>query len=139
MKITCCVRLVIQLIIGGGRSKFLRNTDEDFVKAEDKGERTDDRNLINEWQDQMKSKNLKHKFMWNMTDFMSLNPDQYDHVLALLSYDHLKFEVNRNPENEPSISQMVVKAIQMLSRNPKGFYLLVEGNYGFFQALYKFD
>ncbi len=117
----------INVIIGGGRRSFLRNTDEDYAKAKDKGKRTDNRNLIDEWHEQMESKNLTHKFVWNMTDFMGLNPDKYERVLALLNHDHMKFEVNRDPSVEPSISQMVKKAIQILSRNPKGFYLLVEG------------
>jgi len=75
----------------------------------------------------MEKKNLTHKFVWNMTDFMSLYPGDHERVLALLNYDHMKFEVNRDSSVEPSLSQMVKKAIQILSRNPKGFYLLVEG------------
>ena len=46
---------------------------------------------------------------------------------GLLSYDHMAYEVERDPETEPSLIEMTLKAIDMLSRNPNGYFLLVEG------------
>ena len=48
-----------------------------------KGERLDDKNLINEWNTYMENKQLKHKYLWNKTDFDSLKPNEYEHVLGL--------------------------------------------------------
>ena len=76
----------------------------------------------------MKSKNLNHKFLWNLTEFMSLEPYKYDHILGLLNFDHMEYEIDRvETYSEPSIVEMTTKAIELLSKNPKGFYLLVEG------------
>ena len=41
----------------------------------------------------------------------------------------MQYEADReeDPAGEPSLADMVEKAIQMLQRNSKGFFLLVEG------------
>ncbi len=104
----------------------MRSTDSDYKDQLKKGHRTDNRNLIDEWTEKMRNANKQHKFVWNMTEFMALQPGQYDHILGLLNYDHMDFEVDRNAQEEPSLSQMVKKSIEILRRNPKGFYLLVE-------------
>ena len=39
----------------------------------------------------------------------------------------MEYEVDRNDNKEPSLVEMTIKAIQILSRNPKGFFLFVEG------------
>lgn len=38
----------------------------------------------------------------------------------------MKFEVFRNRTRDPSIVEMTEKAIQILSKNPKGYFLFVE-------------
>lgn len=48
----------------------------------------------------------------------------------MLNYDHLNFETDRQqklPVEEPSLVEMTEKAIKILSRNPNGYFLLVEG------------
>ena len=71
-----------KVVFGGGRRKFLRNTDTDYFVTTKKGDRVDQRNLIEEWNKKMEDKKLKHKFLWNKADFDSLRPNQYDHVLG---------------------------------------------------------
>ena len=44
-----------------------------------------------------------------------------------MSYDHLEYEIDRNPQVEPSLSELTAKAIETLSQNENGFFLLVEG------------
>lgn len=39
----------------------------------------------------------------------------------------MQYELNRNNVTDPSLSEMVDVAIKILSKNPKGFFLLVEG------------
>ena len=41
----------------------------------------------------------------------------------------MKYEVKRTDDKagEPSIAEMTEKAIEILEKNPKGFFLLVEG------------
>ena len=70
------------MAFGGGRRKFLSNETMDFYEKKT-GQRIDGRNLIDEWIKKMESNNLKHKFLWNLTDFQNLKPLQYDHILGI--------------------------------------------------------
>lgn len=40
----------------------------------------------------------------------------------------MSFDCDRNPATEPSLAEMTEKAIQYLSQNKKGFFLMVEGS-----------
>ena len=39
----------------------------------------------------------------------------------------MDYELERNPETDPSLAEMTYKAIEMLRKNNKGYFLLVEG------------
>lgn len=41
-----------------------------------------------------------------------------------MQYEHMR---DKGPKGEPSLSEMTRKAIQILQKNKKGFFLLVEG------------
>lgn len=122
---------MMNVVFGGGRVKFLPKNESDPGNANKKGDRVDGRNLINEWQEKMKRANRKHKVVLDKTSFDQLDPNEnYDHVLALLSHSHMDYEsdrVEKNPPEEPSLIEMTNKAIQILSKNPNGYFLLVEG------------
>ena len=47
---------------------------------------------------------------------------------GVFGYSHMDFEVDRDtgPAGEPSLVDMTVKAIQILRKNPHGFFLMVE-------------
>lgn len=47
---------------------------------------------------------------------------------ALFGGDMTEFEIDRVDTEQPSLSEMTAKAIDMLSRNKKGFFLMVEGS-----------
>lgn len=40
----------------------------------------------------------------------------------------LAYDFDRDPTKEPSLAEMTKKAIEVLSKNPKGFFLMVEGS-----------
>lgn len=48
-------------------------------------------------------------------------------VWALFSDKHMAYELDRK-DNEPSLTEMTLKAIDLLSKNKKGFFLMVEGS-----------
>lgn len=49
--------------------------------------------------------------------------------IGLFEPGHMKYEVDRlkDPAGEPSIEEMTEMAIKILSKNPKGYFLFVEG------------
>lgn len=48
-------------------------------------------------------------------------------IPALFEPGDLIYDLERNTETDPSLTEMVEVAIKILRKNPNGFYLLVEG------------
>ncbi len=48
-----------------------------------------------------------------------------------MQFDLERKDPNHETAGEPSLEEMTEKAIQILSKNPKGFFLLVEGTVTF--------
>uniref|UniRef100_A0A8P4KCT0 Alkaline phosphatase n=1 Tax=Dicentrarchus labrax TaxID=13489 RepID=A0A8P4KCT0_DICLA len=118
----------IDVIMGGGRKyMFPKNTSDIEYPgvAKHSGTRKDERNLVQEWTDRMKDK--KGRYVWNKKQLLSLNPNDVDHLLGLFEPGDLPYDLERNTETDPSLTEMVEVAIKILRRNPSGFYLLVEG------------
>ena len=68
------------------------------------------------------------KYIEDMNGFDMITADNTDYLLGLFARERMQEETERRVNNtEPSLSQMVEKAIQILSKNPKGFYLFLEG------------
>ena len=115
----------IEVALGGGRIKFLPNDVADPEGANTGEGRQDARNLTREWV----NKYPNSAYVWNQQQFDSIDPESTDHLLGLFESDHMQYEADR-PEDtggEPSLAQMTKLAINILSRNPDGYFLLVEG------------
>uniref|UniRef100_A0A3Q3WR19 Alkaline phosphatase n=1 Tax=Mola mola TaxID=94237 RepID=A0A3Q3WR19_MOLML len=118
----------IDVIMGGGR-KYMSPKNQSDVEypdvAKHNGTRKDGRNLVQEWID--RTKDQKGHYVWNKTQLLSLNPSNVDYLLALFEPGDMTYDLERNTETDPSLTEMVDVAIKILKKNPKGFYLLVEG------------
>ncbi|TKS81438.1 Alkaline phosphatase, tissue-nonspecific isozyme [Collichthys lucidus] len=118
----------IDVIIGGGRKYMTPRGTKDPEYPRDyssRGKRKDGRNLINEWT-KMKTGKVA-RYVWNKTDFNAVDPETTDYLMALFEPGDLRFEMDRDPNMDPSIVETTEKAIRILQKNPKGFFLLVEG------------
>ncbi len=114
----------LEVAFGGGRSKFTPNTMPDAEDSTRKGERLDGRDLTQEWKDKYRSS----AYVWNKQQFDTIDPRRDKHVLGLFEPSHMKYEHDRpgDTAGEPSLSEMTSKAIDMLSTNKKGYFLMVE-------------
>jgi alkaline phosphatase len=114
----------IEVALGGGRSYFMPVSAADPEYPTRKGRRTDGRDLTAEWASKPGA-----AYVWNKAQFEAVDPRKTDRLLGLFETSHVKYEVDRanDPAGEPSIAEMTSKAIQVLKKNPKGFYLMVEG------------
>jgi alkaline phosphatase len=115
----------IEVAMGGGRIKFLPNDITDPEGADMEDGRRDKRNLAQEWTEN----HSNSAYVWNQQQFDAIDPQSTDHLLGLFNSDHLQYEADRSedPAGEPSLAQMTKLAIEILKRNPNGYFLLVEG------------
>jgi alkaline phosphatase len=113
----------LEVALGGGRTYFLANTLTDPEYPTQVGRRTDGRNLPAEW-----SAKPKSAYVWNRAQFDAIDANKTNRLLGLFEPSHMRYEADRVVYNdEPSLSDMTKKAIQVLQKNRKGFYLMVEG------------
>ncbi|XP_037377825.1 intestinal-type alkaline phosphatase-like [Talpa occidentalis] len=117
----------IDVILGGGRKyMFAKGTpDPEYPNnLTQNGIRNDGRNLVLEWL----AKHPGGQYMWNRTALLQASQDpSVTHIMGLFEPGDTKYELNRDPSRDPSLMEMVEAALRLLSRNPKGYYLFVEG------------
>lgn len=113
----------IEVVLGGGRSNFMTNTTADPEYSSRMGSRTDNRDLVQEWLGQSNA-----AYVWNKAGFDSIDSSHTDHLLGLFERSHMKYEADRvnDTAGEPSLADMTKKAIEILQKNQKGYYLMVE-------------
>ena len=110
--------VTLDVAMGGGRSRFL--------PKDQGGARTDGRDLIKVWQDKAGPKSA---YVSTAKDLAAIKPGQARKILGLFAEDHMPFEAERATlgQDKPTLAAMTVAAIDALSTNPKGYFLMVEG------------
>ena len=114
----------LEVALGGGRSYFMPDTMADPEDTTKKGLRKDG-DLTAQWTSQYK----KSAFVYNRSGWDNIDATKTDHLLGLFeSSNHMEYEADRlnDTGGEPSLTEMTEKAIQILKKNPKGYFLMVE-------------
>ncbi|XP_037809106.1 alkaline phosphatase [Lucilia sericata] len=108
----------LNVILGGGQEHFL-------PRHQEPGKRLDGRNLIQEWQ-QMHGPNAH--YVTNKKELLNL-PTNTEKVMGLFASNHVPYHLDANPENIPTLEEMVQVALQLLEKQSqgKGYFLFVEG------------
>ncbi|KAM3930925.1 intestinal-type alkaline phosphatase 1-like [Leptodactylus fuscus] len=115
----------INVILGGGRAYMTpRGTpDPEYpTSTSSQGLRKDNLNLTKTWLDQRKGS----VYVWNKAQFDAVNEKTTDYLMGLFEPKDMKYELNRDRSMDPTLAEMTEKAIKILSKNPKGFFLFVE-------------
>ena len=116
----------LDFVMGGGRRHFLPKDEAansaDAVSTVE-GDRTDERNLVTEWQTQYPDAT----YVMDQTGFDAI-ADDATKVFGLFNESHMQYEADRANDvaGEPSLSEMTSKAIDVLGKNENGFFLTVE-------------
>jgi len=112
----------IDVALGGGRRHFTPSSMADPEDNERKGARGDGRDLTAEWA----AKSSRHRYVWNKAQFDAAPNDAK--LLGLFDPSHMKYAADRNEDvaGEPSLPEMTAKAIEILSRDEDGYFLMVE-------------
>jgi alkaline phosphatase len=114
----------LEVALGGGRSYFMPDTMADPEDTTKKGLRKDG-DLTAQWTSQYKNAD----FVFDRSGWDKIDPAKTDHLLGLFeSSNHMEYEADRLKDTggEPSLTEMTEKAIQILKKNPKGYFLMVE-------------
>jgi alkaline phosphatase len=114
----------LEVMLGGGRVHFLPGSVVDPEYATAKGRRADGKDLTAIW----KGANPQGQYVWNSEGFNAVDPKKTGKLLGLFEPSHMQFEADRTASGgkEPSLADMTRKAIAMLSKNRKGYVLMVE-------------
>ncbi|WP_199609824.1 alkaline phosphatase [Flocculibacter collagenilyticus] len=117
----------IDVVMGGGRRHFLPK-DPAFnspdANSATEGDRTDNRNLITEWQ----TAYPQGHYVYDEAGFNAINPDSTNKLFGLFNESHMQYAADRKNDiaGEPSLTAMTEKAIKILDNNDQGFFLMVE-------------
>ena len=114
----------LEVMLGGGRQHFLPATVADPEYPNAKGKRADGKDLSAVW----KAANPNGAYVWNSESFAAVDAKKATKLLGLFEPSHMQFEADRTAagNKEPSLAEMTTKAIAMLSKNRKGYVLMVE-------------
>lgn len=102
----------LDVLMGGGRKHFLPDT-------ETGGYRTDGRNLIDELTA------AGYTVATSRSGFDAAT--SASKFVGLFTGSHMTYNLDRDAAKEPSLAEMTSRAIDLLSRNQKGYFLMVEG------------
>ncbi|VVB70553.1 Alkaline phosphatase [uncultured archaeon] len=112
----------LDVAMGGGYKYFI--AENQITPFGGRSKRDDNRDLINE------ARKLGYTFVYNASALNSVNLNSTGKLLGIFDDDHMLYEIQRTKgtrNDEPSLAVMTSKAIDVLSKNPRGFILLVEG------------
>ncbi|RMB08976.1 alkaline phosphatase [Eilatimonas milleporae] len=117
----------LEVALGGGRDQFLPTDGSQHGT----GKRQDGRNIVAEWL----ARDPAARFVADRQALTSIDPAVTGPLLGLFTSSHMSYELDRQavaktdgtPSDEPDLATMTETAIRHLSRNPDGFYLMVEG------------
>lgn len=113
----------IKVILGGGRNKFLPKNNLNSVHGT--GSRFSE-DLVQAWKQDKQNRKANAVYVSDKNSLDKVNPETTDYLLGLFHPEHMSYNLDK-PEEEPSLSKMTEKAIQILQKEKNGFYLFVEG------------
>jgi len=110
----------VEVLMGAGEGFFL-------PKGEYGGQRTDGRNLIEEWEE----KGYTYVDSAIELENADIILDEGDRLLGLFGgLYNMAYDLDRQQDQNigvPTLTEMTEKAIEVLSQDPDGFFLMVEG------------
>lgn len=113
----------LKVMMGGGSRAFYNKT---VMSHGLLGHRSDGKNLVQEWLDA----DSRRVFVNDRNGLMALSAD-VPQVMGLFNSDHIEYNLDIQRDNlqeiMPSLADMTLKAIDILSKNEKGYFLFSEG------------
>ncbi|MFA6224454.1 MAG: alkaline phosphatase [Desulfomonilaceae bacterium] len=106
------------VILGGGWSYFAPSN-------QNGSKRKDQKDVI----EQMEGRG--YEYITNASELKAVNPKTVDKLFGLFANGNMAYAVDRenNPvfSNQPSLAEMTQTALSIVAKNPKGFFIMIEG------------
>ncbi|MBJ20086.1 MAG: alkaline phosphatase [Deltaproteobacteria bacterium] len=114
----------LEVALGGGRSHFKPGGTPDPEDPQRPGGRLDGRDLTQEWIEAREGS----VYVWNHEQFGNVDVSTTRHLLGLFEPGDMNWETDRagDEAGEPSLAEMTGLAIEILSKDQDGFFLMVE-------------
>ncbi len=103
----------VDVLLGGGENDFIPESENGCYPKP--GHRTDGRNLLNEAID------LGYTYVCDESTFNAIDPSMTHRLIGLFADNGMLRPYS------PTLEEMTRKAIDILSQNPNGFFLIIEG------------
>ncbi|WP_413770942.1 alkaline phosphatase [Janthinobacterium aquaticum] len=103
----------LEVVLGGG-AQF-------FTPFKNGGKRSDNRDLVAE----LKAKS--YTIANTGADFKAVDAAKTDRLFGVFTSSHMSYDLDRDAAKEPSLAEMTTKAMDVLAKNKKGYFLMVEG------------
>lgn len=113
----------VDLVLGGGRARFLPATQADPEYPQRNGLREDGRDLTAEW-----LRRPGAVYVWNADQLAAIDPASSGPILGLFEPGHMNYQHDRPADagGEPDLAAMTRLAIERLAGRPEGYFLMVE-------------
>lgn len=72
------------------------------------------------------ARDVGYEIVYTKRELEHVDTSQMDRLLGLFAPSHMSFAMDRR-QDEPSLIEMSIKALEILSRDPDGFFLMIEG------------
>jgi alkaline phosphatase len=114
----------IDVMLGGGMRSWIPQgtVTADYAAFDGKSRRKDSRNLLEE------ARTAGYRVVTNADELKNANDSE--RLLGLFAASHMPYALDRRPGdgvNAPALPEMTNVALEILSRNDRGFFLMVEG------------
>lgn len=100
-----CIESDMEVSMGGGASKFS----------------FENRSLLEE------ALSLGWTVVTNESELDAVDSAATERLLGIFAGSHMSYELDRDPSLEPSLAEMTETAVEILSKDEDGFFLMVEG------------
>ncbi|WON76419.1 alkaline phosphatase [Serratia sp. UGAL515B_01] len=107
----------VDVLMGGGQRNYLPKS------VNPRSKRSDNLNLVSAME------SAGYTYVDSGSQLRNLNTDSVDKLFGLFAQSEMAYELDRVNQDldQPSLAEMAEKALEVLSRNEKGFFLMVEG------------
>ena len=121
-----------KVILGGGYNAFVPKERrmpmrDNIFEADEVFEcyREDGVDLVEAWK--ARHPGQRAKFVTTAGELRSVEASETDRLFGMFSPDHVAYEDKRDPDLDPTLREMTEKAVEILRRGERGFFLMVEG------------